>query len=198
MEQFADDLNLLLDALEITEPVTFCGLSMGGYIGWQFVRKYGERLKALIVCDTKATADTPAGVESRKDMARKVLLFGPKPAVRTMLPTLVSEKTKAERQDVLDKLREMIVGTNRKSIAAALLGMSERPDSTELLDEINVPTLAIAGAEDGLSPAAEMREMAEAIPDAEFVEIPDAGHLAPLEEPQTFNAAIGRFLEAVG
>ena len=198
MEQFADDLNLLLDALNIIEPITYCGLSMGGYIGWQFVRKYPDRLKALILCDTKAAADTPEGVKTRKNMARKVLLFGLKSAVRTMLPTLVSEKTNAERQDVLEKLREMIMSTKRKSIAAALRGMSERPDSTELLAKINVPTLAIVGSEDSLIPPAEMRQMAETIPDARFVEISDAGHLAPMEEPQTVNAAMGRFLEAVG
>jgi pimeloyl-ACP methyl ester carboxylesterase len=99
---------------------------------------------------------------------------------------------------VLDKLREMIVSTKRKSIAATLRGMSERPDSTELLAKINVPTLAIVGSEDSLIPPAEMRQIAEAIPDARFVEISDAGHLAPMEEPQTVNAAIRQFLEAVG
>ena len=61
MDQFADDLAALLDALAIREPVVLCGLSMGGYIAFQFWRKYATRLRGLILCDTRATADTPEG-----------------------------------------------------------------------------------------------------------------------------------------
>lgn len=197
MEQFADDLNILLDALGVDRPVTYCGLSMGGYIGWQFLRKYKDRLNALILCDTKAAADTPEGVKNRKDMARKVLRYGPRPAVRTMLPKLVAEKTNAERPHVLEQLKDMIIASHRSSIAAALHGMAQRPDSTDLLAQITLPTQVIVGSEDTLSPPEEMRRMAEAIPGARFAEIPEAGHVAPLEDPPAVNAAIEEFLDDV-
>ncbi|MCH7685106.1 MAG: alpha/beta hydrolase [Planctomycetes bacterium] len=197
MEQFADDLNAILDSLGITEPITYCGLSMGGYIGWQFVRKYGRRIKTLILCDTRAAADSPEGIENRHRLAETVLEHGPEPALKTMLPNLVSEKTSNEKPELLKQLREMIIGTDRRSIAAALLGMSQRPDSTAMLAEITTPTLVIAGAEDKLIPALEMKQMAEAIPEAKFVEIPHAGHMAPMEDPQTVNDAMARFLESV-
>lgn len=91
----------------------------------------------------------------------------------------------------------MITGTDRRSIAAALLGMSQRPDSTAMLQETTVPTLVINGAEDKLTPASEIKQMADAIPESEFVEISNAGHMAPMEDPQTVNDAIARFLESL-
>ncbi len=197
MDQFADDLNAILDSLDVTEPITYCGLSMGGYIGWQFMRKYGRRIKALILCDTRAAADSPEGIENRHRLAEAVLEHGPEPAVNTMLPSLVSEKTNEEKPQVLHQLREMIIGTDRRIIAAALLGMAARPDSTAMLPDITIPTLVIVGVEDKLTPALEMKQMAEAIPGAEFVEIPHAGHMAPMEDPQTVNATMVRFLESI-
>jgi 3-oxoadipate enol-lactonase len=197
MKQFADDLNAILDALEVTEPITYCGLSMGGYIGWEFMRKYSRRVKSLILCDTRAAADSPEGIKNRHDMAEKVLLFGPVPAVGTMLPKLVSEKTNAERPDVLKRLREMIVGSDKRSISAALLGMAQRPDSSAMLPTLTTPTLVIVGAEDQLTPALEVKQMAEAIPQALFVEISGTGHMAPMEDPQTVNDAMARFLESL-
>ena len=83
------------------------------------------------------------------------------------------------------------------SISAALYGMADRADSTELLGEISVPTLVIVGAEDQLAPAEEMRQMAEQIAGAEFVEIPDAGHMAPMEDPQAVNDTLKRFLASL-
>lgn len=197
MEQFADDLNAILDSLGVTEPITYCGLSMGGYIGWEFLRKYGRRIKSLILCDTRAAADSSEEIKNRHGMAEKVLLFGPEPAVRTMLPKLVSEKTNAERPDVLKQLREMIVGSNKRSISAALLGMAQRSDSTAMLPTITTPTLVLVGAEDQLTPALEVKQMADAIPEAEFVEISETGHMAPMEDPQTVNDAMTRFLESL-
>lgn len=197
MEQFADDLNALLDALKIDEPVTLCGLSMGGYVALQFVRTYGERLRALILCDTRAGADSPEAVENRRKTARTVLEKGPEPIARTMIPRLVSEATLERRPEVAERLWQMIVSTNPSSIAAALEGMAVRPDSTDLLPQIAVPTLLVVGEEDQITPRDEMRQMAAAIPQARLVEIPQTGHMAPMEDPAAVNAAIREFLVSV-
>lgn len=194
MDCFADDLHALLDALDIAEPVTVCSLSMGGYIAWRFIRKYPQCLRALILCDTRAAADTPENAQNRLSLAGRILHDGPEPAT-AMLPNLVSPRTAQDRPQIIDDLRSMILSTPPEGIAAALRGMAERPDSTELLPRIAVPVLLMAGTDDRITPPDEMRQLAELIPDAEFVEIPEAGHMAPMENPDAVNAAIKRFLD---
>jgi 3-oxoadipate enol-lactonase len=197
MEQFADDLAAVLDALGIHEPIVFCGLSMGGYIAFQFHKKYAERLRGLILCDTRAAADTPEGAAARRIMADRVLAEGPGPLVEMMLPRVVAAATLRDRPQLVDELRRMMMSASPHGIAAAALGMAERPDMTALLGEIRCPTLVIVGEEDAASPPAEMRGIAEAIPGAKFVEIPAAGHLSPMENPAAVNAAILDFLAAM-
>lgn len=194
MDEFADDLNDLLDSLDVEGPVCYCGLSMGGYIGFRFIEKYGERLSSLILCDTRPGADSEEGKTNRRQLAEKVLRSGAETAVEAMLPKLVSQKTNAERPDVLEQLRGTIQTTDPRSIAAALHGMARRPDSTPLLSKIAVPTLVLCGAEDTLTPPDVMRDMAAKIPNAEYVEIPETGHMAPMEDPAAVNAVIRRFL----
>ena len=112
MEQFADDLAALLDALAIGEPVVYCGLSMGGYIAFQFWRKYAERLRGLILCDTRAAADTPEAAAARRVMADRVLAEGPGPLVETMLPRLFAETTRRERPELVEALRRVMMANS--------------------------------------------------------------------------------------
>lgn len=195
MERLADDLAELLDALNLTDPLAFCGLSMGGYIAWQFFQRHAERLNALILCDTRAAADTPQAREGRRELAHKVLDSGSEVAATAMLSRLVAERTPEKQPDVVEQVRRMIVGTPPQTIAAALAGMAARPDATELLERIDVPTLVVVGAHDALSPPREMREIADRIRGARYVEVPEAGHLAPLENPRAVNEALVNFLE---
>ena len=197
MEQFADDLAGLLDALEIAEPVVLCGLSMGGYIALQFWRKYAARLRGLILCDTRAAADPPEAAAARLVMAERVLREGPAPLVDSMLPRVLGETTRQKRPQLVEAVRRMMMAASPQGIAAALRGMAERPDMTAALGEIRCPTLVLVGAEDVASTPAEMRGMAQAIPGAKFVEIPAAGHLSPLENPPAFNAAMLEFVETI-
>jgi 3-oxoadipate enol-lactonase len=197
MEQFADDLAAMLDALDVHEPIVFCGLSMGGYIAFQFHKRYAQRLRGLILCDTRAAADTPEGATARRIMADRVLVEGPVPLVEMMLPRVVAAATLRDRPQLVDELRRMMMSASPHGIAAASLGMAERPDMTASLGQIRCPTLVIVGAEDAASPPAEMRGIAAAIPGAKFVEIPAAGHLSPMENPAAVNAAILDFLAAI-
>jgi 3-oxoadipate enol-lactonase len=197
MEQFADCLAGMLDALAVREPVVLCGLSMGGYIGLQFWRKYAVRLRGLIFCDTRAQADAPEAAAARLVMADRVLSEGPAPLVETMLPKLFAETTRRERPQVVAGLRAVMMATDPRGIAAAARGMAERPDMTARLAEIRCPTLVLVGQEDALTPPADMRTMAAAIPGAKYVEIPAAGHMSPLENPAAVNGAIAEFLAAL-
>lgn len=195
MRQFADDLAELLDALNITEPVTFCGLSMGGYIGWQFARHYPHRLRGLICCDTKASADSEEAIQNRHKLAESVLNHGSGVLAQAMPEKLFAKQTLEQQPGIVEQCKEMMLAADPEGVAAALRGMAERPDMSDLLPTIEVPTLVVVGEEDQITTVAEMREMAEAIPKSEFVEVPQAGHMAPLENPEPVNSAIKAFLE---
>lgn len=195
MEQYADDLAALLDELHVTEPVTLCGLSMGGYVALEFVRKYSQRLSTLILCDTRAGADAPEAREKRLETADQVLREGPSAIADSMIARLFAQKTYRDQSQVVEETRRQILGTPRVGIAAAALGMADRRDLTGLLPEISLPTLLIVGEEDGITPPEEMKEMAAAIPGAEFVAVAHAGHMAPLEASTVVNSAIQKFLK---
>ena len=197
MEQFADDLAALLDVMGISEPVVFCGLSMGGYIAWQFWLRHGRRLRGLVLCDTRATADSPEAAANRLTTADRVLAEGPQIVVESMMPRLFAASTAESKPEVVQSLRRIMMATEREGIAAASRGMGRRPDMTPRLGEIRCPVLVLVGALDAISPPAEMRAIAEAIPGARLVEIPGAGHMSPMERPAEVNAAILDFLAAM-
>lgn len=194
MEDFADDLAGLLDALDVREPITFCGLSMGGYIAWQFWRRHRERVGRLILCDTRAAADAPEAAATRRATAVRVVAEGVGFLADSMNERLFARETRERSPQLVEATRRVMLATAPASVAAALRGMAERPDSTDLLSQIDVPTLVVCGRHDAISTAAEMRGIAAAIPGAKCVEVPDAGHMAPLENPAVVNAAMREFL----
>ncbi len=193
MQRMADDLAELLDGMQLHEPVVFCGLSMGGYVAWQFAVRHRERLAKLIVCDTRAVADNAETAAGRNSLADRVRKEGPAFVADTMLPKLFAPATIAANAPCVEVTRQVILRTNPHGIAAASRGMAQRPDVTGRLGELNVPTLVLCGEHDAISTVAEMREIAQKLPQASFVEIKDAGHMAPLEQPAATNAAIRDF-----
>lgn len=194
MEQFADDLAGLLEALRIDEPIVLCGLSMGGYIAFAFWRKYAARLGALILCDTRAAADTPETAAGRRSLAENVVMEGMAPVAETMAPRIFAESTFQEQPALIEAIRRKVLAADPRAVAATSRGMALRPDMTGRLGEISCPTLVIVGRHDAISPPDEMRSIAERIPVARFVEISNAGHLSPLENPTDVNAAMEDFL----
>ncbi len=197
MAAYADELAGLLDALQVNEPVVFCGLSMGGYIAFSFVQRHAERLRGLVLCDTRAAADSSEAAANRYRQADQVLREGPGQLAETMLPRLLAASTAAERPELLASLRQIAASNSAKGVAAALRGMAERADMTARLGQIACPTLVMVGADDGFSTPEEMRKLAAAIPQSRFIEIPRGGHLAPLENPAAANQALSGFLDAL-
>jgi len=194
MGTYAHDLNALLDRLEVDRPIAFCGLSMGGYIAWQFCAKYASRLAALVVCDTRSIADTPQAVAGRMELTKRVLAEGIDPVKAAMMPKLFGPETVAKQLPCIADTVAAIERASPIGVAAALVAMAGRPDMTASLAEIRVPTLVVVGEHDVISPVEEMRGIAERVPGAEFVVIPGAGHMSPLENPAAYNAALERFL----
>jgi pimeloyl-ACP methyl ester carboxylesterase len=194
MERYADDLAELLDAAGITEPIVLTGFSMGGYVAWQFVRKYCDRLRGLIQCDTRAAADTEEARAGRLKMAENVGEWGSARVAVMMRPKLLASRTFEQKPAVVAAVRQVVERTSPAAIAAAQRGMAARPDMTNLLPAIKLPTLIVVGAEDAISPPDEMKSISAAIPNAQFVEIPQAGHMTTMENPTAVNTAMTQFL----
>jgi 3-oxoadipate enol-lactonase len=197
MEQYADDLVALLDALRMSEPVVLVGLSMGGYIAWQFVRKHAQRLRALVQLDTRAVADNDEARAGRMKMAEHVAEWGAARVAEMMGPKLFRQEAFAKQPEIIAATRRVVEATNPTAIAAAQRGMATRPDVTDMLRKIQVPTLVIVGDQDAISPPPEMKTVADAIPGAEYVVIADSGHMTTLENPQAVNGALLQFLARI-
>jgi 3-oxoadipate enol-lactonase len=194
MDQFADDLAALLDVLAIREPITLCGLSMGGYVAFAFWQRHAHRLAKLILCDTRAEADSDEVRQNRLAVAEQVIQSGTSVLVGAMLPRLLAESTGERAPEVAGRIAQMIRRMSPDGIAAAQRGMAAREDATPILGQIAVPTLVVCGRHDTISPPAEMQAMAQTLPHAAYCEIPDAGHMSPMENPAAVNAAIRDFL----
>ena len=193
MEQFAADLLALCDQLQI-ERFALCGLSMGGYISFAILRAAAERVWALVLADTKAGADSAEAQTAREANARLAESQGAAALADKMIPSLLATTTGAE---VRAELRTMIQANPPQGLAAALRGMAARPASFATLAALSVPTLVIVGSEDGLTPPAEARAIQAAVTGSQLVEIAGAGHLASIEQPVLFNAALEAFLLSV-
>lgn len=195
MDLLADDLAGLLDRLEL-ERAAVCGLSMGGYVALALWRRHRERVRALALCDTRATPDTEEARRARYALIERIAQEGAAAAADTLLPRLLAERTRRERPEVAERLRTLILEQPPDALIAALRGLAERPDATPLLPGITVPTLVLRGAEDALVAATEAEALAAAIPDARLVTIPGTGHLPNVEDPAAFDRALVHFLEA--
>jgi 3-oxoadipate enol-lactonase len=193
MERIADDAVGLLDHLGLARAVV-CGLSMGGYAAFALVRRHADRLRGLVLCDTRAAADTEEGRKSRALLAEQVLREGPGAAADAFVPRLLGPTTQRERPELVARVREMALRASARGVADALAGLASRADSTPTLREVRVPTLVIVGAEDALTPPADAQFIADGISGSRLAVIPGAGHLANLENPAVFDAALGEFL----
>lgn len=195
IEDYALSLVALLDTVEIRRAV-LCGFSMGGYVALAFAARFPERLAGLVLADTRAGADPEEVRAARTETALRVLREGPGFLADTMPEKLLSQTTLESGPGLVGRVRTLMRDQPRQGVAAALLAMRDRPDRTAELARIARPTLVLCGAEDGVTPPAEMRTMAEAIPGARYAQIPGAGHLSNLENPEAFNRLVAGFLDA--
>jgi pimeloyl-ACP methyl ester carboxylesterase len=193
MPRFADDLVVLLDRLGIERTVV-CGLSMGGYIAFEMWRHHPDRIRGLILSDTRAGADSPDAQRARRQLAEKVLAEGQQVVIEAMLPRLLAPTTLKRRKDITSFVAAMMAETSRETIARALIGMAIRPDSEPVLRTIDVPVLIVVGEQDVITNRGYAEMLARGIRGARLESIQGAGHLPNLEQTEDFNHALNQFL----
>jgi 3-oxoadipate enol-lactonase len=193
---YAGDVIDLLDGLHVKDAVVG-GLSMGGYVAFAMLRHASSYVRALVLADTRAQADSPAVTEGRKRMLEMIGARGGAAAdavADDMVPKLLGASTRRLRPDLVERVRALVTSNAPERIAEAVHVLMTRPDSTPLLHTIHVPTLVLVGAEDTLTPPADAEAMRRAISGARLEVVPGAGHLSNLEQPDRFNEALAAFL----
>ncbi|HEU5169372.1 MAG TPA: alpha/beta fold hydrolase, partial [Gemmatimonadales bacterium] len=194
MATYAEDLVALLDALGV-ERAVLCGLSMGGYVAFELLRRWRDRVRGLILVDTRAEADGAEGRRAREAAAQQARDHGAGAIADSMLPTMFAPGAGERRPALVARVRAIMAATPVAGIVGALAAMRDRVDSTPLLPTLaGLPTLVVVGAEDQLTPPACARAMAHRIPGARLVVVPEAGHLAPIEAAEATTRAIREFL----
>lgn len=194
MATYADDLAGLLDAIGVSEPAVVVGLSMGGYVGFEFFRRHRDRVRGLVFADTKAEADTAEVAKTRLETAAKVMAEGSHVVADAMAPKLFA---KSAASTLVERWRGIMSATKPMGVSAALKAMSTRADSTKTLPEIRVPTLVIVGEEDSITPPTNARTIHAGITGSQIKLIPDCGHMSPVEKPEQFARIAGEFLRGV-
>ncbi|NYI06477.1 alpha/beta fold hydrolase [Allostreptomyces psammosilenae] len=193
----ADDVAALLDAAGLDRAVVG-GVSMGGYVALAFARRHPERLSGLVLADTKAAADTEEARANRLRIAETLEREGTTRVLLENVPNLVGETTRRQRPDTLAEIEAMVRETPARGAAWAQRAMAARPDSGPGLARVEVPALVLVGEEDTITPPEHAGELAEALPNALLETVPQAGHLAAVEDPRAFAGHVVRFVAALG
>lgn len=176
MADYAADVLALMDRLDVRDA-TVCGVSMGGYVAFAMLRQAPERVSALILAHTRATADTPAAREGRDRTIALAQREGPRAIADEMIPKLLGATTQRERPDEVARIRALIEANTTEAIVAALGALKTRPDSTPLLASIRCPTTIVHGDEDTIVPLADAEAMHHGIAGSRLIRVPKAGHL---------------------
>lgn len=192
----AGDLTRVLQDCDIGRAV-FVGVSIGGYILFEFWRKFPGRVAGLVLSDTRAQPDTTEGRANRFRVADDVIEKGTEPFIESMLPNLIGKTTFSTRPDLVDQAKRMMLKMSPDDIAQVQRGMAERADSVPTLKTMNIPTLILVGEEDGLTPVADAEFMHQHISGSQLRVIPKAGHFAPWERPQEVGRLLRQFVDSL-
>jgi pimeloyl-ACP methyl ester carboxylesterase len=193
MDHYAADLKSLLDSVNVKQAVVG-GISLGGYIALAFYAQYAERVKGLILANTRATPDSEAGWQARLTSAQRVAESGTGFLVESMAPKMLGPAAKPEIEIAV---RSMMLRQRPTGVMSALRGMAARPDRTALLRFATVPVLIVSGTQDVLIPPADSEAMHTLIPNSRLVIIPDAGHLSNLDKADAFNHVVREYYKQV-
>jgi len=196
LTRYADDLAAVLDALGVRQAVV-CGLSMGGYVTFELLRRHPARVKALILADTKPQADSVEAKRGRDELTQVAQREGQDAVIERLLPRLLAPETLATQPEVAAQVREMAGRWSAPGLVGALGMLRDRPDSTETLRGVRMPTLVLVGSEDEIAPPDTARAMAQLIPAAQYHVVPAAGHIAPLEQPLATSRLLADFLRGL-
>ncbi len=197
MDDMARDVAALMDTLQ-SESAVICGLSMGCYVAFEFIHLFPSRVSALVLCGPRAQGPDEKEKLSREAQALRVLAEGMDFAVESISSTLLAQKTVNEKPAVVESVGEMVLQTDPRGAAAAQRGMAIRRDYSSDLPNIDVPTLIVAGREDGVRKPEDADFINRGIRNSQLEVIDDAGHLMNMEQPEIFNDVLLRFLGSLG
>ncbi len=192
LEFFVDDLIALLDHLVIEQAV-LCGLSMGGYIALRAIERHPDRIKALVLCDTRSEDDPNEGKVKRSATIKSVKTDGLPAFAEGFVKAIFSEQTFRDNPHAIEAIKHAIKGNSSIGICGTLLALACRTNTTEFLPQINVPTLILVGEQDKLTPPSASRAMHEAIQGSDLQIISHAAHMSNLENPSEFNKHLIEF-----
>jgi 3-oxoadipate enol-lactonase len=196
MAKHAEDVRRVCDDARIGKAV-FVGVSIGGYLLFEFWRRFRERVAALGFCNTRAGADSDEGRKAREASAKQIEERGTEVFVDNLIPKLLGETTRRNRPDIVAEARRMVLVSSGKGLIANQLGMAARPDSIPTLATIDVPTLCVGAAEDIPAPTAEIERIHQGIRGSKLGIVNQAGHFAALERPEDFAEILREFLMTV-
>ncbi|MCG3206015.1 MAG: AB hydrolase superfamily protein YdjP [Elusimicrobia bacterium] len=196
MKTVASQVLLVLDHLRV-EKFVVAGLSMGGYVMLELISQAPDRIEGAAFLSTRAKADSSEAREKRFKNIEFVEREGSAAFAKRILPNLVGKTSLASRQQLIDHLTRQIAQASPQAIAAALRGMADRRDLTEVVRHLACPALFLAGEEDSFIPSTEMENFSRLAPKGQFQTIPSAGHLINLEQPKLFNDLFRDFLKTL-
>lgn len=196
MADMARDVASLMDELKVDDAV-IAGLSMGCYVAFDFVNQFPSRVRGLVLAGGRAEGPDKAEKQSREQQARRVLEKGMAHAVDSILQSLLSAKTLAEKPQVVSYVRQMVAGTDPQGAAAAQRGMAARGDYRTDLTNISVPTLIVAGRDDGVRKPIDADTIHRGIANSQLEIIEHAGHLMNMEQAEKFNQVMLEFLQTL-
>ena len=175
-------------------PFVPVGSSMGGYLAFELWRQARDRIPAMALVGSRATGDSPEQRLARDDSIRLLGEAGREPFWRELAPRLFAEGVDSA---VVARAHELALAQPITALVTAQETIRDRVDSRPTLAAIDVPVLVLVGDEDRLTPPADAEAMAGALTTARLTRIPDAGHLAPLERPETVAQELVSFLNEV-
>jgi pimeloyl-ACP methyl ester carboxylesterase len=196
MADMAREVAGVMDESAIKHAIV-CGLSLGCYVAFEFIQLFPSRVDALVLCGPRAQGPDAAEKRSREEQARRALVEGMDFALESISSKLLAQQTLTERPQVVERVCEMVLSTDPRGAAAVQRGMAARRDYSNDLDRIDMPTLIVAGREDGVRTPADSEFIYRRISGSKLVVIDDAGHLMNMEQPEVFNEILVDFAKTI-
>jgi len=196
IDLFSEDLMAFMDKLNIKKAI-ICGLSMGGYISLNAVKRFPERFEALILCDTQCIADTAEVIENRYKAIEQINLDGVTEFNEKFIKNVFHPDSLMHKIELVENLKNIVFANSKDIIIAGLTALANRSETCSTLDAIRIPTLIICGREDKVTPLAQSEFMQEHIEGSNLVIIDNAGHVSNLEQPEEFNKHLHEFLNSL-
>lgn len=197
IDLFSEDLILLMDQLSIKKAIV-CGLSMGGYIALNAIKRFPDRFEALVLCDTQCNADSPEVKKKRYNTIDDINMSGTITFSDNFIKNVFYKDSLENQKELVQQLKSVVLANSKNIITQGLTALAERTETCSTLNNITIPTLIICGREDTVTPLTQSEFMHAAIRGSKLQVIDRAGHVSNLEQPLEFNRHLFSFLTDIG